>query len=153
MGCKNTHSDIFIVWICSYLTSFCIIIIFQKSEEMRKICHTINIFNHILSSFNSSLHVLEIFSFNIRHIYRQNMHWISDLSLLTSCISVAKNRNGPNRKYGKWIELRTEQNESNKIKTTVNRFSPREHNKILLEVTRVFYWWSTWLIMKEGQVF
>ena len=37
---------------------------------------------------------------------------------------MAKNRNGPNRKYGKRIELRTEQNESNKIETAVYRFSP-----------------------------
>ena len=36
---------------------------------------------------------------------------------------MAKNRNGPNRKYGKRIELRTEQKESNKIKTAVYRFS------------------------------
>ena len=37
---------------------------------------------------------------------------------------MAKNRNGPNRKYGKRIELRTEQNESNKTETAVYRFSP-----------------------------
>ena len=37
---------------------------------------------------------------------------------------MAKNRNGPNRKYGKQIELRTEQNESNKTETAVYRFSP-----------------------------
>ena len=49
------------------------------------------------------------------------------LSSLTSCISVAKNRNGPNRKYGKRIELRTEQNESNKIETSVYRFRPKSN--------------------------
>ena len=37
---------------------------------------------------------------------------------------MTKNRNGPNRKYGKRIELRTEQNESNKTETAVYRFSP-----------------------------
>ena len=54
MGCKNTNSDIFIVCICCYLTSFCIIIMLQKSEEIPEIRHTINIFNHILSTFISS---------------------------------------------------------------------------------------------------
>ena len=37
---------------------------------------------------------------------------------------MVKNRNGPNRKYGKRIELRTEQDKSNKTETAVYRFSP-----------------------------
>ena len=68
-----THSDIYI-FKCSYLTSFCIIIILQKSEEMRKIRHTINIVNYIYSSFISSLHVWDRFYLNIGHIYDQIMH-------------------------------------------------------------------------------
>ena len=43
---QKTNSDIFIVCICCYLTSFCIIIMLQKSEEIPEIRHSINIFNH-----------------------------------------------------------------------------------------------------------
>ena len=61
--CTQVHDmwpfgPLVIVCICSFLTSFCIIIILQKSEQMREIRHTINIFNHILYSFISSLHSL-----------------------------------------------------------------------------------------------
>ena len=47
---------------------------------------------------------------------------------------MAKNRNGPNRKYGKRIELRTDQNESNKTETAVYRFSPKNNTEHSLTI-------------------
>ena len=47
---------------------------------------------------------------------------------------MAKNRNGLNRKYGKRIELRTEQNKSNKIETAVYLFSPTCETNGMLQI-------------------
>lgn len=89
--------------------------------------------NHIISSFRSSLCLSESFLWNVGHIHSQIQHLLSVPSLWSSSMCMAKNRNGSNRKYGKWIEHWPEQNEWNKTEIAWNRFTPL--SKIYLSET------------------